>query len=270
MNQWKPKIHEKADGVDHWHHAGPSGHHHPPGPSQHNHHPGSPTDDGSYAIPSATHGPSGGLVPLLPHHPAELSSGRGHPSDGASLSKGRPHPTPLSSGRSHHSSKHHGPSKHHGSSKYYHPTSTAALNPSRGPSDGSNGGKPKPTGNGDNTTPGDNTPGSGTPGNNNAGENTPGSNTPGDNTPADNTPGSNTPGNNAPGTDANEPPKHVGASASARARLAAKPHASLYALYGQAAADVCGFEAQMSGAEITACPLENSSGWDCLNLASTL
>lgn len=64
---------------------------------------------------------------------------------------------------------------------------------------------------------------------------------------------------------------HWGPSASARARLSDKTKQDgLYALYGQAAADACGFDAQMPGAEITACPLESGSGWDCLNLASTL
>ena len=64
--------------------------------------------------------------------------------------------------------------------------------------------------------------------------------------------------------------KPWGPSASARARMNSKPTDNLYALYGQAAADVCGLDSQISGAEITACPLESGSGWDCLNLASTL
>lgn len=58
-------------------------------------------------------------------------------------------------------------------------------------------------------------------------------------------------------------------SASARARL---PHDhSSFALYGPAAASVCGINVQIPGAEITACPLENGlSGWDCINTAATL
>lgn len=65
--------------------------------------------------------------------------------------------------------------------------------------------------------------------------------------------------------------QNFGPSASARARMSEKTKQDgLYALYGQAAASACGLDAQMAGAEITACPLETGSGWDCLNLASTL
>lgn len=75
------------------------------------------------------------------------------------------------------------------------------------------------------------------------------------------------------GDDSAKPPVGWGASASARARQAEKEkqkYEGLYALYGQAAADACGLDEQMPGAEITACPVENGIGWDCLNLASTL
>merc|ERR1711939_129709 len=71
------------------------------------------------------------------------------------------------------------------------------------------------------------------------------------------------------GTKTHKPSK-VWPSASARARLSHDASDNMYALYGQAAAVVCGLPAQMPGAEITACPLENGTGWDCLNLASTL
>lgn len=77
------------------------------------------------------------------------------------------------------------------------------------------------------------------------------------------------------GNDPNAPPKDgdypgSAASASARARLN-KDTSSLYALYGNAAAEACNVNVQIPGAEITACPLEGgASGWDCLNLASTL
>ena len=74
------------------------------------------------------------------------------------------------------------------------------------------------------------------------------------------------------GKDGHKEKPHWGPSASARARLAEKTkhQEGKYALYGQAAADVCGMDEQMAGAEITACPLESGAGWDCLNLASTL
>lgn len=74
------------------------------------------------------------------------------------------------------------------------------------------------------------------------------------------------------GQDGHKEKPHWGPSASARARLAEKTkhQEGKYALYGQAAADVCGMDEQMAGAEITACPLESGAGWDCLNLASTL
>lgn len=58
------------------------------------------------------------------------------------------------------------------------------------------------------------------------------------------------------------------ASASARNRLPADK--GLFALYGQAAAAVCG-TTQIQGAEITACPMEGGqSGWDCINTSATL
>ncbi|KAL7009634.1 hypothetical protein EMMF5_000542 [Cystobasidiomycetes sp. EMM_F5] len=45
--------------------------------------------------------------------------------------------------------------------------------------------------------------------------------------------------------------------------------AGKYALHGQAAANVC-HTTQIAGGEITACPLTDGSGWDCINTDSSL
>lgn len=58
-------------------------------------------------------------------------------------------------------------------------------------------------------------------------------------------------------------------SGSARARLGKDN--GMYALYGRAAAAVCGNTPQVSGAELTACPMENGvGGYECINTSGTL
>lgn len=245
------------------------------GPSQHHHHH-HPGPSKSWQ-PSQ---PSGGNT-----EPATLTISRETPCSTLSLSRSEP------TGSSGPSQWHHKP----GPSQWHHPKPTGLTADGWNPSNGSHL-KPyvpyivKPNGHdsagsGGNASNGDGSgsgSGSGLESNGNGnGSNGSGNGSSGsvsggsgsDNGSGNGGSGSGSGGNGGKaGSDGgNSGPTNYGPSASARARLADKTKQDgMYALYGQAAANACGLDAQMPGAEITACPLESGSGWDCLNLAATL
>lgn len=290
LHQWNPK--EKKADHDEGHH-GPSKSHHPSKSPSWNHGGDHGGDGGEPVVTSPASFPHFPTTrPLASGRPTDAPTKPGHDGKGPKGPKDHDQDGDGDDGehwgpsQGHHSHSG-GPSKHHGSASWHWHSGSHSheLTKSRGPSSQYHQWNPKPTKPGPDDVltptgvvhPGDDgkpkpgkpckgeVPGDGgkiKPGKPGKGEH------PGDGgKPSDG--GKDNGGKDNGGKDHGK--DNWGPSASARARLnAAKPVDSLYALYGQAAADVCDLESQMPGAEITACPLENGSGWDCLNLASTL